>query len=134
MAASSVFDIESYSSLLSEAHPRVPQTAAENEQLIGIVAELQQKVGLTPEEQALMELVLVLIEDFEEKHYSTKKAEPHDALREMMRARGLKPKDVYEIFGSKGTTSEVLRGKRAISKAAAKSLAEKFGMPVELLL
>jgi HTH-type transcriptional regulator/antitoxin HigA len=134
MAASSVFDVESYSSLLSEAHPRVPRTKAENEQLIAIVAELQQKERLSPEEVALMELVLLLIEDFEEKHYSTKKAAPHDALREMMRSRGLKPKDVYEIFGSKGTTSEVLRGKRAISKAAAKALGEKFGMRVELLL
>ena len=48
----------------------------------------------------------------------------------MMRVRGIKAKDLYDIFGSKGTTSEVLRGKRAISKNAAKLLAEKFGVSV----
>ena len=52
-----------------------------------------------------------------------------------MRARDLKPKDLYNIFGgSKGTTSEVLRGKRSISKSAAKALAERFGVSAELFL
>ncbi len=101
-----------YQHLLSEAHPRLPHTESENEQLIERVRELQQHRRLSPEEQALMEVLLALIEKFEDEHYSTAQAPPHATLREMMRARDLKPKDLYHVFGSKGTTSEVLRGKR----------------------
>jgi HTH-type transcriptional regulator/antitoxin HigA len=128
------FDLTSYQHLLSEVHPRIPQTEAENEALIQIVRELQDKERLSPEEQELTALLLVLIEKFEDEHYSTSKAKPHAVLRELMRARDLRPKDLYEIFGSKGTTSEVLRGKRAISKAAAKSLAKVFNVKLDLFL
>jgi HTH-type transcriptional regulator/antitoxin HigA len=46
----------------------------------------------------------------------------------------MKPKDLWSVFGSKGITSEVLRGKRGISKEKAKILAATFHVPVELLL
>jgi HTH-type transcriptional regulator/antitoxin HigA len=132
--AAKVFDLASYQHLLSEVHPQLPRTEAENERLIQRVQELQNKERLSPEEQELTALLLVLIEKFEDDHYSTTKSEPQAILRELMRARDLKPKDLYEVFGSKGTTSEVLRGKRAISKTAAKSLAKVFNVKVDLFL
>lgn len=132
--AAKAFNLTSYQHLLSETHPQVPETAEENEQLIRMVQKLQDKEHLSPEEQKLTALLLVLIESFEEDHYRTAKSKPHTILRELMRARDLKPKDLYEVFGSKGTTSEVLRGKRAISKAAAKSLAKMFNVKVDLFL
>jgi HTH-type transcriptional regulator/antitoxin HigA len=128
------FDVSYYGNLLSEAYPRVPQTEEENERLLDIVRGLQQKASLSPEEQELMALVLALIEKFEEEHYATRKAKPDAVVRELMRAHGLRPKDLYEVFGSKGTTSEVLRGKRGISKAAAKALAGRFGVSANLFL
>jgi HTH-type transcriptional regulator / antitoxin HigA len=79
-------------------------------------------------------MIVVLIENFEQEHYSTKAGAPDAILRELMRARGTQPKDLYNVFGSKGTTSEVLRGKRAISKSAAKALAEMFGVSANLFL
>jgi HTH-type transcriptional regulator/antitoxin HigA len=132
--AAKVFNLASYQHLLSEAHPRLPQTAEENEQLIQQVQDLQEKKRLSPEERALMALLLVLVEKFEDEHYSTTRAKPHTILRELMRVRDLKPKDLYVVFGSRGTTSEVLRGKRGISKAAAKSLAKMFNVKIELFL
>ena len=128
------FDVFSYDRLLTEVHPRVPQTAEENERLLAILEGLHDKERPTPEERELIKLLVVLIEDFEEAHYRTRRAQPHEVLREMMRARDLKPKDLYHIFGSKGTTSEVLRGKRAISKSAAKALATYFNLSVDLFL
>jgi HTH-type transcriptional regulator/antitoxin HigA len=132
--AAKTFNLASYRHLLSEAHPRLPRTEPENEQLLELVQNLQQKPRLSPEEQALMEVLLVLIEKFEDAHYSTAKAEPHAILRELMRARELAPKDLYHVFGSKGTTSEVLCGKRGISKAAAKSLSMIFHVKADLFL
>ena len=134
MAVAPVIDLKSYGSLLSEVHPRVPHTDQENEELIRTVEALEEKPNPSPEELELIELLSVLIDQFEEKHHPIKKPTPDAALRELMKARGLSPKDVYEIFGSKGTTSEVLRGKRAISKNAAKALAQKFNVKLELFL
>jgi HTH-type transcriptional regulator/antitoxin HigA len=132
--AARAFDLNSYDRLLTEVHPRVPKTEKDNERLIAILKNLHDKDRTTPEENELIKLLFVLIEDFEESHYATKKAAPHDFLREIMLNHEVKPKDLYEIFGSKGTTSEVLRGKRAISKAAAKSLAKKFNLSLDLFL
>jgi HTH-type transcriptional regulator/antitoxin HigA len=98
------------------------------------VQAIQDKENPSPEELELAEVMLALIEAFEDAHYSTQKATPDAVLRELMRARGLKPKDLYVVFGSKGTTSEILRGKRAISRTAAKALAELFHVSAGLFL
>ena len=47
-------------------------------------------------------------------------------LKELMRAREMQAKDLWPVFGSKGIASEVLNGKRAISREAAKKLGETF--------
>jgi HTH-type transcriptional regulator / antitoxin HigA len=129
MAARAI-DLVCYNHLLTEAHPTVPKTEKENQRLLAIVSDLLERRKLSVEENELLDLLLVAVEKFEDQHFATKRAAPHEVLREMMRARGVQPKDLYDIFGSKGTTSEVLRGKRAISKNAAKDLAKKFGVSV----
>jgi HTH-type transcriptional regulator/antitoxin HigA len=51
-----------------------------------------------------------------------------------MEARNLAQKDLWKTFGSKGITSEVFHGKRAISKAQAKKLADFFHVSAELFI
>jgi HTH-type transcriptional regulator / antitoxin HigA len=68
----------------------------------------------------------VLIEKYEDEHYQLNAATPLGILRELMEARNVKPSDLWGVFGSKGIASEVMSGKRAISKSHAKKLAEYF--------
>jgi len=77
-------------------------------------------------ETSLLKLLAVLIEDYEQKRYAMGDASPLDALKELMRAREMQPKDLWLVFGSKGITSEVLNGKRSISKEMAKKLGDVF--------
>jgi HTH-type transcriptional regulator / antitoxin HigA len=51
-----------------------------------------------------------------------------------MEEHGLRQRDLLEVFGSRGIASEVLSGKRAISKSQAKKLAELFHVPADLFL
>jgi HTH-type transcriptional regulator/antitoxin HigA len=51
-----------------------------------------------------------------------------------MAANGLRQSDLLPIFGSKGVASEVVNGKRGISKTQAKALAEFFHVPAEVFL
>ena len=77
---------------------------------------------------------MTLVEDFEEKHYQLNASTPQGILRELMEARAVKQRDLWSIFGSKGTASEVLSGKRGISKTQAKALAEFFKVSAELFI
>jgi antitoxin component HigA of HigAB toxin-antitoxin module len=47
---------------------------------------------LTPAEQRLAELLTLLMEDFEQKHYSSKPASGIEALEELIAANSLKQK------------------------------------------
>lgn len=41
---------------------------------------------------------------------------------------------MVEIFGSQGTVSQVLNGKREISKAQARKLSERFRLPIDVFI
>jgi HTH-type transcriptional regulator / antitoxin HigA len=75
-----------------------------------------------------------LIENFEDKHYQLNPATPLEILQEFVRDRALKQKDLLPVFGSQGIASEVLNGKRSISKAQAKALGEFLKVSPTLFL
>ena len=79
-------------------------------------------------------MLTVLIEDFEARHYPLPPVAPHEALKALMEERGLRHRDIWPVLGNKGVASEILNGKRSISKAQAKKLAEFFHVPVELFI
>ncbi len=89
---------------------------------------------LTPERHELMELLVTLIERFEAERYSLSAASPVEALRELMEARGMKLAGLAALFGSKGVASEILSGKRGLSKTNIKRLGEHFGVSPEVFL
>lgn len=117
-----------YLELLAEYRPVAIETEAENERALKIVETLMGRERLSAAERNLMKLLAVLIEDFEQRHYSLGDSSPLETLKELMRARGLEPKDLWPVFGSKGNTSEVLSGKRGISRERATRLGEKFSV------
>lgn len=52
----------------------------------------------------------------------------------LLERRGLSAKDLWPVIGSKGRVSEILSGKREISKEQARMLAEFFGVRMVLFL
>jgi HTH-type transcriptional regulator/antitoxin HigA len=123
-------DPKRYGALLAQALPAVIQTEEQNEQYLAVVEKLMGKGegNLSPEEETLLDLLVHLIEDFEKRYYKPRMATPVEVLRELMAANGLKQADLVPIFGSKGITSEVINGKRGISKANAKALGKFFNI------
>ena len=124
-----------YAKLLTITLPTIIQTEEQNEYYLGIVEELMLKgENLSPEEETLLDLLSLLIAEFERRYYQIKKASPLEVLKELMAANGLKQADLVPIFGSKGITSEVLSGKRGISKEKAKALADYFHISAEAFI
>ena len=128
-------DRKKYGKLLARTLPAVIETEVEYEHFLGEIEKLIDKEEKrSPEEGKLFDLMTTLVETYEEKHYSVPDASPHEVLRELMLQRGLKQRDLLGIFGSDGVASEVVNGKRNISRTHAKSLAEYFHVPVDLFI
>lgn len=123
-----------YRQLLGRTLPHVIRTEEECERLTNELGRLDERERLSPEERELAELLTVLIDEYEERRYPIQKASPRQTLLHLMEARKLTQKDLWKLFGSKGITSEVFHGKRSISKAQARKLAQFFHVSVELFI
>ena len=55
-------------------------------------------------------------------------------VKYLMEQRGLKQADLVPVLGSRAQVSDLVNGKRGISKAQVKALAEYFGVSAELFL
>ncbi|MBI1790372.1 MAG: transcriptional regulator [Acidobacteria bacterium] len=128
-------DPKRYGRLLARKLPGVIRTQEENERLIAELEQSERRYEeLTPEERKYCELLTVLIEDFEDANYALEGSTSGSRLRSLMEEHGLRQRDLLDVFGSRGIASEVVCGKRAISKAQAKKLAKVFHAPADIFL
>jgi HTH-type transcriptional regulator/antitoxin HigA len=130
-------DLKRYGRLLAKVAPCVITTEEENDRALAIVESLMEKGerNMTPEEDALIDLLTNLIRDYEATAYPPRpKSRPHEIVTFLLEQRDLKPTDLWPIIGSKGRVSEILTGKRSISKEQAKKLAEFFHVGAGLFI
>ena len=125
---------KTYGQLLGRALPRVIHREEECARLTNELMRLDERTGSSREEKDLAELLTVLIDEYETRRYPIPQASPRQTLRHLMEARDLTQKDLWKVFGSRGIASEVFHGKRAISRAQAKKLADFFHVGVELFI
>jgi HTH-type transcriptional regulator / antitoxin HigA len=129
-------DTKRYGRLLAKALPAVVKSENENNRMLAIVEGLMAKGerNLTAEENALLDLLVDLVHDFEERHDPFPSSPPHRMVAFLLEQRGLKSSALYPVLGTKSRVSEVLSGKRGISKEQAKKLAAFFHVGVELFI
>lgn len=80
------FNAESYGKLLALYQPKTISTEEENEQAIALAEELEHRPNKTPEEETLLELLITLIEKFEDKYYPIPKGTASSMLLHLMEA------------------------------------------------
>ena len=90
--------------------------------------KLTSKKSVTRAEEKLIELLAVLIEDFEAKRFPVPDTTPVAIIRHLMEAHGLRQKDLVNIFGTESITLEILHGKRELTKEHIKRLSARFGV------
>ncbi len=81
-----------------------------------------------------LELLTLLVQDFEAKRFPATVPDPITAIRFRMEQQGLSHRDLIPYIGSRSKVSEVLSGKRALSLAMIRSLHEHLGIPAKVLL
>ncbi len=122
-----------YASLLTTTLPAVIRSEGENERHIAMLEELDRKGNrMSAAERRMAELLTLLIEDFEERHYALKATSPIEVLAELMLANNLKQKDLVDVFGTPSITSEVLSGKRKLHAEHIRKLSRRFNVSPEV--
>ena len=81
-----------------------------------------------------MELLLLLVETFEESTYPIDPPDPIAAVRFRMEQQGLRPKDLVPYIGSKSKVSEVLGGRRPLSLSMIRRLVAGLHLPAEVAI
>ncbi len=124
-----------YAELLTRTLPRVIKSGKENEACIAELERLDM-LGrpLTAAEKLYAELMTVLVQRFEQEHYPMEHASPLDALKSLMEERNLRQADLLPVFGSRSVASDVINGKRGLSKAHARGLAGFFHVSPSLFI
>ncbi|MGA2001990.1 MAG: helix-turn-helix domain-containing protein [Terriglobales bacterium] len=124
-----------YATLLASALPAVIRSEAANERCIRALEELDRKSSrLSAAERRLADLLTLLIEDFEDRQYALKPADPLAVLEELMAANGLKQKDLLDIFVTPSIVSEVLSGKRQLTTEHIRRLSRRFHVSPEVFI
>jgi HTH-type transcriptional regulator / antitoxin HigA len=131
-----VIDNKTYADLVVSVLPTAIQSEDEYEIMLENINELMSRNedSLLPEEHRLLETLAILVEAYENKVYPIESADPLKMLKMLMAENNYRQKDLLHIFGSSGIASEVINGKRSISKTQAKKLAEFFNVSVELFI
>lgn len=109
------------------------RTEKEKEACTALLYELDCRSSkLTSAEKDLAELLTLLIEDFEDRHYQLPRAKPLEVLQLLMDQHGLLQKALADVFGTPSIVSEVLSGKRELNKDHIKRLSRRFHVSPEL--
>jgi len=87
----------------------------------------------TPEGDRL-EVLVTLVEAYEERHYAIPAPDPIEMISYFMESRGLTRRDLEPYIGSRGRVSEVLNRKRPLTLEMIRRLHEGLGIPAEVLI
>lgn len=120
-----------WAALQDQALLRPIRNDTDFERVHALVDELADEVGDDVNHPLfdLFELAMMLVEKWEDEHVEIPDAEPKEVLRFLLEENGLKQKDLADI-ASPTLISDILAGRREISRALAKSLATRFNVNV----
>jgi HTH-type transcriptional regulator/antitoxin HigA len=100
------------------------------------LAQFEEMLKLPESERSCddMELLSVLIEQYEDAHFRIDPPNPIEAIKFRMEQAGLSQKDLIPCIGSRSRVSEVLSGKRELTLTMIRALNTHLGIPAESLI
>ena len=129
------FDPTHYSELLFQYQPKIIKTEAENEKALSIVEQLMHRKDRSLEEDALYDLLIVLVEKFELEFYEPGLLSTSESMLEfLMEQHQLTAIDLVPILGSVTIASKLITGDLEMTIAQVKQLAKMFGVEPNVFL
>ena len=112
--------------LLKEEAPKTISSPEQHQAYISRLLELQRKTRRSTQETETAKLLVVLIADYEAKHFPLEKASGVEVLRELMAANGLRQKDLADDLGGESIVSLILQEKRQLNRQQMEKLSHRF--------
>lgn len=109
------------------------KTEADYEEALEQIAAVMSAEAGTPDGDRL-ELLSILVEAYEQKHYPIEAPDPVAAIEFAMEQQGLERKDIEPFIGTKGRVSEILSHKRPLTLPMIRKLHDGLGIPAEVLI
>jgi HTH-type transcriptional regulator/antitoxin HigA len=111
---------------LEVSSPMPITSERQHEEYLLVLDKLASKENPTAEEEKYAQVLMTLIEAYEEEHDSIPVVSPVEVLRALMDANNLRQKDLAPIFGSESIVSEVLHKKGEINRTHIEKLSKRF--------
>jgi len=108
--------------------PTTISSERQHEHYLAALDRLTSKAHRSQNEEKYAELLVTLIEAYEEEHFDIADAAPVGVLRALMEANHLRQKDLAPVFGSESIVSEVLNRKRELNRTQIEKLSRRFGV------
>ncbi|MEA5512141.1 transcriptional regulator [Crocosphaera sp. UHCC 0190] len=105
--------------------PKPIKTKQDYEQFLGIIEEMMSRT-LTKDEDILFELLVLLIEAYEQQYYPINKTNLTATLESLIHEFDVNYESIIDIFGDIKTLEAIMTEKQEISPSQAESLAEFF--------
>lgn len=136
MSAILTIDRKKYARLANRIVLKAIETPDEYDLMVAAVGLLMDKGedSLSAEESALLETMAILVQAYDDRHHPLPRMAPNETLAYLMETSGQLTGDLLPVFGTRGRVSEILSGKRSISKEQAKKLASVFKVSVDLFI
>ena len=109
------------------------KTETDYDEALAEIASLMDAELGTPEGDRL-DILVTLVEAYEEKHWQIDPPDPIEAIKVRMQQRGLTRQDLARVLGSKSRVSEVLNRKRSLTLTMIRRLHDTLGIPAESLI
>lgn len=114
---------------------KVIKTEADYDVAVERIEELVlQSNNRTEEETNELEVLALLVQQYEQTAFPIEVPDPVDAIRFRMEQQDLQPRDLIPYIGSRSKVSEVLSSKRPLTLEMIRALHEKLGIPLKALV
>ena len=95
---------------------------------------MQKELKVNSEEYNELEIISILVENYENKKFNIEKPDPVEAIKFRLEQLNMNNSDLVKIIGSKSRTSEILNRKRKLSLSMIRSLNKQLNIPASSLI
>jgi HTH-type transcriptional regulator / antitoxin HigA len=112
--------------LLKHHAPRVIISDEQLDEYTNALIELEEQRHMSAEEREYARLLAALIEKYENQQYPIPAATPLEVLAELIEQNGLRQRDLVPLLGTESVVSEIVNGRRPLSKSHIEKLSKRF--------
>lgn len=132
----STLNLDRYKKVVAQHLPRPIASDEDYAHWADILEAIDRSPGSTPEQRALSELMqIAMLEYRRSRNPEVYAANPLGTLKTLMETNNISQVELSRLLGvSRAAASQIVNGKRGISKATALKLAKRFALPVSAFL